>query len=66
MEALLPAQDDLQDLHAHFYNPHCMGSDISSFFIFTVISAHIKHMYSMNMAKRSNVFSIHVYMSVPI
>lgn len=29
MEALLPAQDDLQDLHAHFYNPHCMGSDIS-------------------------------------
>lgn len=69
MDILLPAQDDLQNLHAHFaiHIARVLTHHLSSFSPFAdVVPAHIKHKYSTNMAKKSNVVSIHVPMSVPI
>lgn len=36
MDSLLPAQDDLQNLHAHFAIHIAQSSDTSSFFVFTL------------------------------
>ena len=60
MDILLPTEDDLRDLQSCFaiHIARVLTRHLSSFSAFAdVVPAHIKHKYSTEMAKKSNVVS---------
>ena len=69
MDILLPTEDDLRELHSCFaiHIAKVLTPHLSSFSAFAeVVPTHIKHKYSTEMAKKSNVVSeilptIHAY-----